>query len=143
MGDERHGARLRLFLRKHVKERAGLEVAIAHILDDLRMPLRGPGINGLARFQSQFEMTASRMRDLKNAVFREELGKPLCVSAIVGVRIPRHHFQNIHFVANTHNLVAFSLRQQTAIHAHGVSGHKRRCIRAQPRHGFGHLFGMP
>src|SRR5215470_11814777 len=72
MGDEYHRARLGMLLGEDIKECSGLKVAVMDALDHLLVALDHPGMNGCTGFQSEFRLTASGGKDLKNPAFREE-----------------------------------------------------------------------
>jgi hypothetical protein len=93
MGDEHHRAGLGMLLGEDIKERSRLIVAVMDSLDHSLVALDHPGINGGTRFQPEFRRTVSCGNDLKNPVFREELGKPVRIPPIIGIRIPGNHFQ--------------------------------------------------
>src|SRR5215510_8090653 len=98
MGDEHHRASLGILLSQDIKARPGLIVAVMDLLDHLVVALDHPGMNSHTGFQSEFRLTASSGKDLKNPVFGKELGKPVRIPPIIGIRISCNHFKNIHLV---------------------------------------------
>src|SRR5215475_7829196 len=102
MGGEHHRAGLGMLLGEDIKERPGLIVAVTDLLDHLLVALDHPGMNGSTGFQPEFGLTSSGGKDLKNPAFREELGKPVRIPPVIGIRIPCNHFKNVHLVCEAH-----------------------------------------
>src|SRR5262245_1251107 len=102
MGDEHHRAGLGMLLGQDIKERPGLKVAVIDSLHYLLVALDHPGMNSRTGFQPEFWLTASCGNDLKNRAFREELGKPVRIPPIIGIRIACNHFQNVHLICKAH-----------------------------------------
>src|SRR5215510_10730706 len=102
MGDEHHRAGLSMLLGEDIKERPGLIVAVLDLPDHLLVELDHPGMNSRTGCQPELRLTYSGGKDLKNPVFCKELGKPVRIPPIIGIRIPGNHFKNVHLVCEAH-----------------------------------------
>src|SRR4029453_8848077 len=79
-------------------------------------------MNGSTGFQPEFRLISSGVNHLKNPALREELGKPVRIPPIIGIRIPCNHFKNVHLVFEAH-LRCPSLRAvgEDDVWAHGLT----------------------